>query len=114
MDTHDSDRKNREDIPRDINFDELGFQHPAKKLKSEEKIKIKESGMGRDLSQTPYEEHLETNFSQLDKETIQLQEEKRENPQDDFKKEINENDNRDQNDSTKDWDAENSRTGRHK
>lgn len=106
--------KNREDAPRDINAEEIGYEHPAKKIKAQEKIAIKESGLGRDFSNFPQDEHIEDNLSQVDKGTIKLHEEKKENPDSELKDDINEDDNRDHNDSTKDWNAENSRTGRHK
>lgn len=114
MNTQDHNRKDREDIPRDINADEIGFEPSAKKLKALEKIDIKESELGRELSQKPYEEHIEESHSQIDKATILLQQQKKENPDNSVKDEINENDNRDLKDSTKDWDAENNKTGRHK
>jgi len=114
MNTEDHNRKNREDVPRDINADELGFKHPAKKIKAQEKIDIRESGFGRDFSNFQQDEHIEDSITQVDKGTIKLQEEKKENHADDLKNEINDDDDRDHNDSTQDWDAENSRTGRHK
>ena len=114
MNTQDDNRKNREDVPRDIDSNATGFEHSAKKIKAQEKIDIKESELGREWGQNPYEEHIEGSLSQMDKETIKLQQEKKENPEGDLKHEINEDDNRDHNDSTQDWDAENSRTGRHK
>jgi len=114
MTAQDDNRKEREDIPRDINADEAGFIHPAKKIKSQEKIDIRESELGRDFSNYQQDEHIEDSITQVDKGTIKLQEEKKETSKEDLKDEINEDDNRDHNDSTNDWDAENSRTGRHK
>lgn len=113
MNTEDH-KHNRDDQPRDINPDETGFVHPAKKIKSQEKIDIKESEFGREYSNFQQDEHIEDAITQIDKGTIKLQEEKKENPDGVLKDEINEDDNRDHNDSTEDWDAENSRTGRHK
>ena len=113
MNTEDH-KYNRDDQPRDINPEETGYVHPAKKLKSQEKIDIKESEFGREYSNFQQDEHIEDTITQIDKGTIKLQEEKKENPDGDLKDEINEDDNRDRNDSTEDWDAENSRTGRHK
>lgn len=113
MNTEDNN-KNREDVPRDINAEEIGYEHPAKKLKAQEKIDIRESGFGRAFSNFQQDEHIEDSLSQVDKGTIKLQEEKKEHSDGGLKDDINEDDNRDHNDSTKDWDAENSRTGRHK
>ncbi|RZK10461.1 MAG: hypothetical protein EOO46_10690 [Flavobacterium sp.] len=110
----DDHKNNRDDQPRDINPDEIGYVHPSKKIKSQEKIDIKESEFGRDFSNFQQDEHIEDAITQIDKGTIKLQEEKKENPDGELKDEINEDDNRDHNDSTEDWDAENSRTGRHK
>lgn len=112
MNTEDN-KKNREDVPRDINAEEIGYEHPAKKIKAQEKIDIRESGLGRAFSNFQQDEHIEDSLSQVDEGTIKLQEEKKEHPDSDFK-DINEDDNRDHNDSTEDWEAENSRTGRHK
>lgn len=114
MNTKDQHKDEREDRPRAIHPDEVNTEHPAKKLKSQEKIDIRESELGRDSTQDPQDEKIEDNLSQVDEGTIKLQEEKKERPDQDLKEDINEEDNRDKNDSTQDWDAENSRTGRHK
>lgn len=114
MTTQDDNRKDREDIPRDINAEEVGFEPAAKKIKSQEKIDIRESELGRDFSNYQQDEHIEDSITQVDKGTIKLQEDKKENSEGDLKDEINEDDKRDHKDSTEDWDAENSRTGRHK
>jgi len=102
-----SDQK-REDQPRDINPNEIGKSEPSKEIKAQEKIDIKESELGREQGQTPADEHIESQLSQIDSETVKL----RENS--DSSDEINDTDDRDLNDSTTDWDAENSRTGRQK
>jgi len=114
MNTKDDSRKDKEDIPRDINAEEIGFEHPAKKIKAQEKIDIRESELGREFSNFQQDEHIEDSLTQVDKGTIKLQQDKKENPDAGLKEDINEDDNRDHNDSTQDWDAENSRTGRHK
>ena len=98
----------REDQPRQINPNEIGKSEPAKKIKAQEKIDIKESELGREQGQTPADEHIESQLPQIDAETVKL----RESPE--SSDEINDTDDRDLNDSTTDWDAENSRTGRHK
>lgn len=98
----------REDQPRNIHPNETGKNEPAKAIKAQEKIDIKESELGREQGQTPADEHIENRLSQIDPETVKLRENS--NSTD----EINDTDERDQNDSTTDWDAENSRTGRHK
>jgi len=121
----------KEDQPRNINPDETGKSEPAKALKSQEKIDIKESELGREQGQTPADEHIEDRISQIDKGTVKMQENQQSSKEpigeDDnanpdaegedtagYTNEINDTDVRDQNDSTSDWDAENSKTGRHK
>ena len=105
----------REDQPRDINPQEVNRKDDAKEIKSQEKIDIKESGLGRDQGQTPADEHVE-GISQIDKGTKKLNDEKRasEEKYDLNSKEIPEEDNRDKGDSTEDWNAQNNRSGRHK
>lgn len=108
-------RYKREDQPRDINPKEVNRKDDAKEIKSQEKIDIKESGLGRDQGQTPADEHVE-GISQIDKGTKKLNDEKRasEEKYDLNSKEIPEEDNRDKGDSTEDWNAQNNRSGRHK
>jgi|SRR6218665_364222 len=103
----------REDKPENINPDEVGKNHPSKTIKAQEKIDIKESELGREQGQTPADEHIESNLSQIDNGTIELQKQSVQKTED-YADEINDTDVRDQNDSTTDWDAENSKTGRHK
>ena len=109
------DRYKREDQPRDINPKEVNRKDDAKDIKSQEKIDIKESGLGRDQGQTPADEHVE-GISQIDKGTKNLHDEKRasEEKYDLNSKEIPEEDKRDKGDSTEDWNAQNNRSGRHK
>jgi hypothetical protein len=109
------DHYKREDQPRDINPKEVNRKDDAKDIKSQEKIEIKESGLGRDQGQTPADEHVE-GISQIDKGTKNLHNEKRasEEKYDLNSKEIPEEDNRDKGDSTEDWNAQNNRSGRHK
>lgn len=90
-----------EDRPRDINPDEIGKRHPGKENAAQKKVEIRESESGRERAQTPADEHIETSLSQNESE---------ENTYND----INEEDERDHGDSTRDWDAEHSRTGRNK
>lgn len=118
----DTNHNTREDRPRDINPDETGKEHPSKIVKSQEKIDINESGLGREQGQVPADENMDLSLSQIDKGTIEMHDER--SKESDIKKdnthnqssanEINDTDLRDQNDSTTDWDAENSKTGRHK
>lgn len=106
---------NREDKPRDINPKEVNRKDEAKDIKAQEKIDIKESGLGRDQGQTPLDEHVE-GISQIDKGTKKLHIENHtaEEKYDLNSKEIPEDDNRDKGDSTEDWNAQNNRSGRHK
>ncbi len=106
---------NREDKPRDINPKEVNRKEEAKDLKAQEKINIKESGLGRDQGQTPADEHVE-GISQIDKGTKKLHTENQiaEEKYDLNSKEIPDEDNRDKGDSTEDWNAQNNRSGRHK
>lgn len=90
-----------EDRPRDINPEEIGKSHPGKENAAQKKVAIKESGFGREQGQTPADEHIETSLSQNESEENTYNE-------------INDEDDRDREDSTKDWDAEHSRTGRNK
>lgn len=105
----------REDQPRDINPKEVNRKDDAKTLKSKEKINIKESGLGRETSQQPVDEHVE-GISQIDKGTKKLHDQHKagEEKYDLNSKEIPEEDNRDKGDSTEDWNAQNNRSGRHK
>ena len=126
--THNSNHSGREDQPRDINPDETDTKHPAKTYTAKDKVPIKESELGRDQGQTPADEHIEGTISQIDQGTVELQRQNQqqneqkhmgedyeaEKNSDGTYKEINDNDVRDQHDSSKDWDAENSRTGRNK
>ena len=103
--------------PGNINPEETGFVEPSKRISEIEKLDIKESEHGRDVSQNPADEPIGDSFSQIDEETREIQTKKsmeqtmkKEFDTDDF----NRVDERDVNDSTTDWDAEKSRTGRHK
>lgn len=106
---------NREDKPRDINPKEVNKNDSAKDIKSQEKIDIKESELGRESSQVPADEHVE-GISQIDKNTKKLHQEKHtlEEKYDLNSKEIPEDDNRDKGNSIDDWNAQNNRSGRHK
>lgn len=109
------DHYKREDTPRDINPKEVNRKDTAKDIESKEKIEIKESGLGRETSQQPADEHVE-GISQIDKGTKKMREEKRADEEqfDLNSKGIPEEDNRDKGDSTDDWSAQNNRSGRHK
>lgn len=110
-----TNHNNSEDQPRDINPKEVNRKHDAKDIKSQDKIDIKESELGRNQGQTPADEHVE-GISQIDKGTKKLHDENHSNEEKyDFNsKEIPEEDNRDKGDSTEDWNAQNNRSGRHK
>jgi len=62
----------REDRPSHTNADEVHFTHPAKEIKAQDKIDIKESGLGREQGQTPADEHIENSISQIDDETKEI------------------------------------------
>ena len=66
--------KGREDHPQPISPDEVSREHPAKQIKAQEKIDIKESGLGREQGQMPADEHIDSSFSQIDGDTAQLNE----------------------------------------
>ena len=110
-----SNHNNREDKPRDINPKDLNRKDEAKDIKSQEKIEIKESGLGRETSQTPSDEHIE-GISQIDSSTKKLHDEKKklEEKYDLNSNEIPLEDNRDKGDGTEDWNAQYNRSGRHK
>ena len=107
--------KGSEDKEREINPKEVNREDQAKGLKSKEKIDIKESEMGREVSQNPGDEHVER-ITQIDDSTKKLQQENhaREEKYDLNSRELSEEDNRDSGNGTDDWDAENNRSGRRK
>ncbi|AWA30549.1 hypothetical protein HYN48_10860 [Flavobacterium magnum] len=86
----------REGQPSQTHPDEINVKHPAKEIAAQNKVTIKESGLGREQGQTPADEHIEVSPPNNDDD------------------DINDTDDRDQGDSTRDWDAEHSRTGRNK
>jgi hypothetical protein len=102
--------------PGNIDPDEIGRPTPAKAIKAVEKLKIEQSQLGRDQGQTPADEHIDERFSQIDDDTRKMHSDSMEQTlakefdTDDFKR-VDERDNLD---STEEWDAEKSRTGRHK
>jgi hypothetical protein len=95
--------------PGNIDPEDIGRPHPAKAISGTEKLKIDQSQWGRDQGQTPVDEHIE-HFSQFEHESSMEQTLAKEFDTDDFKR-VDERDNQD---STSAWDAEKSRTGRHK
>lgn len=111
----DTKNNGREDKARDINPKEVNRPDDAKSIKSQEKIDIRESELGREQGQTPADEHVE-GISQIDKGTKNLHEKNhaREEKYNLNSKEIPEEDNRDKGDSIEDWNAQNNRSGRHK
>jgi hypothetical protein len=105
----------------DINPREAGRVEPGKRVEEREKLEIRESGLGRDQGQTPADEHIDEHFSQIDSETNWMREQQQQDEAmeqtlakqfdtEDFKRV----DERDFGDSSEEWDAERSRTGRHK
>lgn len=106
---------NREDKPREINPEEVNRNYPGKEIKAKDKINIKESEFGREQGQNPADEHVEK-FTQIDRETKKMQNENQQGNKmyDLNSNEIDQKDNRDQDNGTEDWGAENNRSGRHK
>jgi hypothetical protein len=105
--------------PGDIDPDETGRTDPSKYISETEKLRINQSGLGRDQGQTPADEHIES-FSQVDDDTRQMRDEeheasmKRTMEKEFDTSDFNRVDERDNADSSADWDAERSRTGRHR
>lgn len=105
----------REGDPGNIDPDDRSWTEPAKAIHQKDRLDIKESGYGRDVSQTPADEHIES-FSQIEGHGTDFDSDDMEQTMakefdtDDFRRV----DERDNNDSSEDWDAEKSRTGRHK
>ncbi len=101
--------------PGNIDPDDRSYREPAKTIHQRERLEIKESGFGRDQGQIPADEHIER-FTQIKGHGTQFgsddmeQTFAKEFDTDDFKRV----DERDNGDSSDDWDAERSRTGRHK
>ena len=93
----------------DINPEEIGRSEPGKRISAIEKLRIDQSELGRDQGQTPADEHID-NFSQIEHDDSMAQTLAKEFDTDDFRRV----DERDNHDSTEEWDAEKSRTGRQK
>ena len=68
-----------EDKASGINPNEIGVTPTAKELKSQEKVDINQSELGRETSQMPADEHIEHRLSQIDEQTIALQKKQIEN-----------------------------------
>ena len=73
MDSPEKSSQQREDIPGNNNPQDNDWTSPAKRISEIEKLEIKESGSGRDRSQTPDTENLDQQISQIDEGTKQLQ-----------------------------------------
>jgi len=101
------------DGPGDVHPKDIANPNPSMANIESQRPEIKESGLGREASQKPAVEH-HSDFSQIDPEsahTASMDETRaKEFDTDDFKRV----DERDNHDSTRDWDAEKSRTGRHR
>lgn len=101
--------------PGNIDPDDNSYVDPAKAIKAVEKLDINQSGFGRDQGQTPADEHIE-DFSQIEDIVVNFQSDSMEQTlakefdTEDFRR----TDERDNGDSTENWDAEKSRTGRNK
>lgn len=122
MDNQDKYRKDgmREGDPGNIDPNEIGRSNPAKDIRAVDKLDINESGFGRDQSYKAAEEHIDDGISQIDDETRNMRhEEVSESMKQTMRKEFDTEDfdrvdERDLGDSSEDWDAERSRTGRQK
>ena len=75
MEKEDRINHGRADQPQRVNPKDVDYEEPAKLDKSQEKIEINQSGLGRDASQTPADEQMITD-SQIDEGTKELMEEK--------------------------------------
>ncbi|HEX9980840.1 MAG TPA: hypothetical protein VGB50_09780 [Flavobacterium sp.] len=62
-----------EDRPGNNNPDDNNWTSPAKRIGEIERLDIKESGSGRDRSQTPDTENLDQQITQIDEGTKQMQ-----------------------------------------
>lgn len=104
-----------EGYPANIDPDDNSYVDPAKTIKGYEDLKIMQSGFGRDQGQTPADEHIE-DFSQIEDIVVNFNSDSMEQTiakefdTDDFSRV----DERDNGDSTEEWDSEKSRTGRNK
>lgn len=58
-----------EDQPLHIHPDEVRRHEPGKEIHAQDKIRIMQSGFGREQGQIPADEHIEERFSQIDQET---------------------------------------------
>ena len=77
MNKEDDNKKDAANIPRDINHKDVDFKQSAKKWTSNEKIDTKESRLRKDLNQDAADEQFAQKDSQIDKDTIKLQEQKK-------------------------------------
>lgn len=130
MNANNTNRNNTNDEsqPRNINPGEINARHPAKIDRATENPVVNKDIAHHDDTETPFNDHIEGDISQIDKGTIELQEKKKEAADHKHEvgerdvmatearkpNEINSTDNRDHNDSTTDWNAEHNETGRHK
>ncbi len=110
INNHDNSEKNAADSqPQNINNQDVDFKPSAHDIKGETKTPLKQSELGRDQGQSPASEEQE--FTNIDKGTLEIQKQKMEAKEDTPERK----DGRDPElDSSKDWDAEKNRTGRHK
>lgn len=126
MNANDHHRKdsNNEAQPRNIDSGDIDFKHPGKIDKAAENHTVNRKIAKHDDTYSAFNDHIEGDITQIDKGTIKMQEkasQKHEVGEHDVidtaprnPNEINSTDNRDHNDSTTDWDAEQNNTGRHK
>ena len=121
MNTHEnySRRGMKEGDPGNINPNEVNKSTPGKAISETERLQRKESAIGINQSLKAPAEDLDFQGSQIDEGTKAIQDENHDSMRQTVAKQFdtddfNRVDERDQNDSTQDWDAEKSRTGREK
>ena len=107
--------------PGNIDPDEIDRVSPSKSISESETLERNESGFGIKQSLKVSTENLDLGITQIDDETKEMQQQNKQSESMDetMRKEFdtddfNRVDERDREDSTKDWDAEQSRTGRNK
>ena len=111
----------KEGNPGNIDPEEIDNVAPSKIISETETLQRNESALGINQSLKASAENLDLETSQIDDETRQMQADKNQSQsmEQTMRKEFdtsdfNRVDERDQHDSSEDWDAEQNRTGRHK
>jgi hypothetical protein len=110
-----------EGTPGSIDPNDITRSSPSKSISEVEKLERNESALGINQSLKASAENLDQQVSQIDEGTRQMQRDKLEGKsmEETVEKQFdtddsNRIDDRDQNDSTEDWNADQSRTGRQK